>query len=51
MSNDMQQIFAGDQSVFIHYFYHVEITGVTLLAINRYTSMCWPLEHEKVVLI
>jgi hypothetical protein len=49
MSNDTQQIFAGDQSVFIRYFYHVEIVGVTLLAINRYTSMCLPMKHKMVL--
>lgn len=48
MPSHARQIFAGDQSVFLHYLFHVEIIGVTLLAINRYTSFCRPLQHKMV---
>jgi hypothetical protein len=51
MSDGAKVIFVGIQSVFIVYFLHVEIIGVILLSINRYTSLCLPLRHKTVGLI
>jgi hypothetical protein len=48
MSTDARIIFAGSDCVFIDYILHVQIIGVILLSVNRYTSLRFPLQHKTV---
>jgi hypothetical protein len=48
MSDSVKVIFADNQCVVIVYFLQVEVIGVILLSVNRYTSLCWPLRHKMV---
>jgi hypothetical protein len=48
MSDNVQMIFFGCQSECTVYFLHVQIIGVILVVMNRYTIKCRPFTHTMV---